>query len=250
MGELCPIHAVKIPGSRGFTSKKVGKQGLDLFCNLAYFLTSASFVPLSPAPMSSSLWSYVTPGIPDELFERLPGIPMSPRENRLLLISALRLNRSSVLWDIGAGTGTIPVEAGLLCTKGKIFAVERDEEVASLIRRNCDRFGVSNVQVVEGNAPECLTLIPAPPHRVCIEGGRSVKAILQAVWQHLLPEGRIVATAANLESLYQISEGFAELQVRNIEIVQSSINRLEKRGTNQTFAAVDPIFILSGEKLS
>ncbi len=130
----------------------------------------SSQFPYSPFAMPSSLWPYITPGIPDELFERLPGIPMSPREVRLLLISALRLKVDSVLWDIGAGTGTIPVEVGLLSPQGRIFAIERDEEVASLIRRNCDRFGVANVEVVEGSAPECLNDLVENPQRVCIEG--------------------------------------------------------------------------------
>lgn len=199
--------------------------------------------------MSSKLWSYVTPGIPDDLFEQLPGIPLSQREVRLLLISALRLQADSLLWDIGAGTGTIPVETGLLCPKGQIIAIERDDEVANLIRRNCDRFGVHNVQVIEGSAPECLKELPQPPHRVCIEGGRPIKEILKEVWQYLQPSGRVVATASNLESLYALSEGFAELHARNIEVVQSAVNRLETRGIHQTFTAVNPIFILSGEKL-
>ncbi|HBB35802.1 MAG TPA: precorrin-6Y C5,15-methyltransferase (decarboxylating) subunit CbiT [Cyanobacteria bacterium UBA8803] len=199
--------------------------------------------------MSSPLWPYVTPGIPDDLFERLPGIPLSKREVRLLILSALRLHPNSSLWDIGAGTGTIPIETGLLCPQSKIIAVERDEEVANLIRRNCDRFGVRNVEVIEGAAPDCLKELPWKPHRVCIEGGRPIKDILKKVWDYLQPQGRVVATAANLESLYAISEGFAELQARNIEVVQSAVNRLETRGTNQTFAAVNPIFILSGEKL-
>ncbi|OCQ95973.1 precorrin-6Y C5,15-methyltransferase (decarboxylating) subunit CbiT [Oscillatoriales cyanobacterium USR001] len=195
------------------------------------------------------LWPYVTSGIPDDLFERLPGIPMSKREVRLLLISHLRLQIDSVVWDIGAGTGTIAVETGLLCPKGKIIAVERDEEVASLIRRNCERFDVKNVEVIEGSAPECLKDLQDRPHRVCIEGGRPLKIILQEVWKCLQPQGRVVATAGNLESLYTLSEGFSELQVRNIEVVQSAVNRLETRGIHQTFAAVDPMFILSGEKL-
>jgi precorrin-6Y C5,15-methyltransferase (decarboxylating) CbiT subunit len=199
--------------------------------------------------MASSLWNYQTPGIPDELFERLPGIPMSQREIRLLLISQLRLKADSVLWDIGAGTGTIPVEIGLLCPQGKIIAIERDDEVAALIRRNCDRFGIKNVEVVEGSAPECLSQLQFPPDCVCIEGGRAIKDILNATWQYLQPTGRIVATAANLEALYTLSEGLAELQARNIEVVQSAINRLETRGTHQVFAAVDPIFILSGERI-
>lgn len=199
--------------------------------------------------MSSQLWPYITPGIPDELFERLPGIPLSKREVRLLMLSHLRLKPDSVLWDIGAGTGTIPVEAGLLCPQGKIIAVERDEEVASLIRRNCDRFEVPNVEILEGSAPECLKDISQAPHRVCIEGGRPIKEILKEVWRYLQPEGRVVATASTLENLYAISESFAQLQVRNMEVVQSAVNRLETRGTHQTFASVSPVFILSGEKL-
>lgn len=199
--------------------------------------------------MPSSLWPYVTPGIPDALFERLPGIPLSPREIRLLLLAQLRLSADSVLWDIGAGTGTIPVEAGLLCPQGQIVAIERDEEVASLIRRNCQKFGVKNVEIIEGSAPECLKELRAAPDCVCIEGGRSIKTILQAAWQRLKSQGRIVATASNFETLYAISEGLAELQARNIEVVQSAINRLETRGNHQVFAAVDPIYILSGEKV-
>lgn len=200
--------------------------------------------------MPSQIWPYLTPGIPDDLFERLPGIPMSKREVRLLIISYLRLQSDSLVWDIGAGTGTIPVEIGLISPQGRVIAIERDQEVANLIRRNCYRFGVKNVTVVEGNAPECLDTLNDAPNRVCIEGGRNIKVILQEVWKRLLPEGRIIATAANLESLYSVSESFADLQVRNVEVVQSALNRLETRGINQTFAAINPIFILSGEKIN
>lgn len=125
--------------------------------------------------MSSQLWPYVTPGIPDALFERLPGIPMTKRETRLLLLSQLRLRPQTILWDIGAGTGTIPVEVGLLCPQGQILAIERDEEVASLIQRNCDRFEVQNVEIIQGSAPACLLDLPQAPQRVCIEGGNRSK---------------------------------------------------------------------------
>ncbi len=199
--------------------------------------------------MPTPLWPYATPGIPDELFERLPGIPLSKCEVRLLILAHLRLRADSLLWDIGAGTGTIPVEAGLLCPGCRIVAIERDEDVAELIVRNCTKFEVNNVEVVVGSAPECLADLPQSPDRVCIEGGRAVKDILQAVWPRLPAGGRAIATASTLEGLYAISEGFAQLQVRNVEVVQSSINRLETRGNRQTFAAVNPMFILSGEKI-
>jgi cobalt-precorrin-6B (C15)-methyltransferase len=197
----------------------------------------------------SKLWKYVSPGIPDDLFERLPGIPMSQREIRLLLISALRLEANSVVWDIGAGTGTIPVEIGLICPQGQIIAIERDDEVANLIQLNCDRFEVSNVQIVIGSAPQCLKQIATQPQRVCIEGGTAIKSILQQVWGYLPLTGRIVVTAASLEVLYEVSESFTLLQARNVEVVQAAVNRLETRGNSRRLAAVDPMFILSAEKL-
>ncbi|MEM1366866.1 MAG: precorrin-6Y C5,15-methyltransferase subunit CbiT [Cyanobacteria bacterium P01_H01_bin.15] len=195
------------------------------------------------------LWPYRTPGIPDDRFERLPGIPLSKREVRLLMLSALRLKPDSVLWDIGAGTGTIPVESGLLCPEGKIVAVERDEDVANLIRLNCERFGVSNVTVHVGEAPACFAELGVPPDRICLEGGRPIKVVLEQAWAKLLKGGRLVAIANSLQNLYAISEGLSGLQARNLEVVQAAVNRLETRGIYQTFAAVNPTFILSGEKL-
>ncbi|MBF2056091.1 MAG: precorrin-6Y C5,15-methyltransferase subunit CbiT [Cyanobacterium sp. T60_A2020_053] len=195
------------------------------------------------------VWNYKTPGIPDELFERLPGIPLTKREVRLLILSALRLEQKSVVWDVGAGTGTVSVEIGLLCPQNKITAIERDSDVVKLINSNCHKFGVKNVEVLEASAPQCFNDIKQQPHRVFIGGGKSVKDVLRESWNHLLPQGRIVAIASNLENLYQISEGLAELQARNIEVVQSSINRLETRGISQVFAGIAPIFILSGEKM-
>ena len=196
-----------------------------------------------------TIWPYATPGIPDDMFERLPGIPMSKCEVRLLLISHLRLRSHSVFWDIGAGTGTIPVEVGLLCPTSKIMAIERDQDVAGLIDQNCLKFGVKNVEIVIGSAPECLDNLVIPD-RILIEGGRSVKEILEYCWQRLAIGGRVIATATTLEGLYSISESFSQLHVRNVEIVQSAVNRLETKGNRQIFAAVNPIFILSGDKVS
>ncbi len=198
---------------------------------------------------ANALWPYRTPGIPDDRFERLPGIPMTKREIRVLILAHLRLRPDAVLWDIGAGTGTIPIEVGLLCPQATIVALERDGEVANLIRKNCKRFEIDNVQVVEGSAPDCLNSLKTRPDCIIVEGGRPLKDTLVEAWKHLAGGGRLVATTASLEGLYAISEALAELHARNIEVVQSAINRLEQRGMRQNFSAVNPIFILSGEKL-
>mgnify|MGYP006267050457 CR=1 FL=1 len=194
-------------------------------------------------------WPYVTPGIPDRLFEQIPGIPMSTREVRLLLLGYLRLRPHSVLWDIGAGTGTLAIEAGLLCPQGQVIAVERDDDVANLIRRNCRHFGLGNVEVIEGSAPECLPSLSPVPDCVLIEGGRPLRETIQQAWDFLPNSGRVVVTVGNLEGLYVVSETLAHLGVRNVEAAQPAVNRLESRGNHQVFRAIDPIFILAGEKL-
>ncbi|MDB9528908.1 precorrin-6Y C5,15-methyltransferase subunit CbiT [Oscillatoria sp. CS-180] len=195
------------------------------------------------------LWPYATPGIPDHFFEQLPGIPISKREVRLLIVGALRLQPNAQLWDIGAGTGTLVVEAALLCPQGRMIAVERDTEVANLIRHNCDRFELANVDVVEGVAPDCLAELPSNPDCILVEGGKSIKDIVKVAWNYLASGGRLVVTTGTLETLYSVSEAFAELCVRNVEIAQPVINRLETRGHQQVFKAINPIFILSGEKV-
>ena len=196
----------------------------------------------------SRLWPYATPGIPDQLFQQLPGIPLTKREVRLLVIGYLRLEPDAHLWDIGAGTGTIAIEAALLCPKGKITAVERDVEVVGLIKTNCDRFSITNIEVVSGCAPECLNHIKGQPSCILIEGA-PLQTTLESAWKKLTLNGRIVVTANNLETLYTASETFAKLQVRNIEVAQPAVNRLETKGNRQVFAALDPIFIISGDKL-
>ncbi|MEL6603460.1 MAG: precorrin-6Y C5,15-methyltransferase subunit CbiT [Cyanobacteria bacterium J06614_10] len=196
----------------------------------------------------SALWPYKTPGIPDRLFQQLPGIPLTPREVRLLVIGSLQLQPTAQLWDIGAGTGTVAIEAALLCPAGQITAVERDEEVANLIKTNCDRFNTQNVEVVSGNAPECLHHITGHPNCILIEGA-PLQSTLKTAWEQLTLNGRIVITANNLETLHTASETLSALHARNIEVAQPIVNRLETRGNRQIFRAVDPIFIVSGNKL-
>jgi precorrin-6Y C5,15-methyltransferase (decarboxylating) CbiT subunit len=199
--------------------------------------------------MPQNLWPFQTPGIPDQTFERIPGIPLSPREVRVLILSQMRLRRTDCLWDIGAGTGTISVEAGLICHEGQVLAVERDDEVVDLIQRNCKKFGLTNVQAIQGTAPDCLQTLNPAPDRICLEGGEPLALILEHSWQHLKVGGRLVATATSLESLYILSSALAAVRARQVEVTQSVVNRLEQRGRGQRFVALDPVFVLSGEKL-
>lgn len=193
-------------------------------------------------------WAYVTPGIPDDAFERLPGIPMSKRESRVLILSQLCLKKNSILWDIGAGTGTVAVESALFCTEGQVIAIERDEEVVGLIQRNSERFAVKNMSIIAGHAPDCLPGIMPRPDRIFLEGGRPVEVVLRAAWDCLQDGGRLVTATNSLENFYGMIQTLGALQARKIEVIQSAVNRLETRGMQQVLVALDPIFILSGEK--
>ncbi len=199
--------------------------------------------------MERQTWPYRTPGIPDVAFDRIPGIPLTPREARVLILSQLRLGVDDCLWDIGAGTGTIAVEAGLLCTSGHVLAIERDEDVVELIQRNCQKFAVNNVEVIQGTAPLCFEALQPRPTRICLEGGQPLQLVLETSWEYLKPGGRLVATATSLDSLYILSSTLASVRARHVEVTQSVVNRLEYRGRSQSFVALDPIFVLGGEKL-
>ncbi|NJL99849.1 MAG: precorrin-6Y C5,15-methyltransferase subunit CbiT [Synechococcaceae cyanobacterium SM2_3_2] len=199
-------------------------------------------------PPSSFSWPYCTAGIPDSAFERIPGIPLSPKELRVLILSQLQLQHHSCLWDIGAGTGTITVEAGLLAAQGQVIAVERDGDVVDLIGRNCEKFGAKNVKVVQGTAPGCLEALDPQPDRICLEGGEPLQQILVNSWHYLKPGGRLVGISSSLEGLYALSSGLAEVRARHVEVIQSAVNRLQQRGRGQTFIALDPVFVVSGEK--
>ncbi len=198
---------------------------------------------------TSAAWPYRTPGIPDGEFNRIPGIPLSSREVRVLLLSQLRLPEQGCLWDIGAGTGTIAVEAGLMCPELTIYAIERDEDVIELIQSNCQKFGVTNVEIVQGNAPECLAELRHKPDRICLEGGKAIGQLLVNCWEYLTAQGRLVATAGSLEALYALSEGLSTVQARQIEVIQSAVNRLETKGLSQRLVPLDPVFLLSGAKM-
>ncbi|MEN9207983.1 MAG: precorrin-6Y C5,15-methyltransferase subunit CbiT [Gloeomargarita sp. GMQP_bins_120] len=193
-------------------------------------------------------WPYVTAGIPDEAFERLPGIPMSKRESRVLILSQLYLQKNSVVWDIGAGTGTIAIESALLCSEGQVMAIERDEDVVGLLQRNRERFGLQNLTIVAGHAPDCLRDIHPRPDRICLEGGRPIEGVLRVAWGYLRQGGRVVTATDSLEAFYNLMQTLSQLQARKIEVIQSAVNRLETRGMQRVLVALDPIFILSAEK--
>ena len=130
-------------------------------------------------------------------------VPMTKSEVRAVSLSKLELRPDSVLWDIGAGTGSVSVEASFFLPDGQVYAVEKKPEALELIRKNVEKFRRENVTAVAGEAPDVLRGLPDPTH--VFLGGTSgrMREILDAL-RRRNPAVRVVANAISLESLGEL----------------------------------------------
>ncbi|MBO8168283.1 MAG: precorrin-6Y C5,15-methyltransferase (decarboxylating) subunit CbiT [Thermoanaerobacteraceae bacterium] len=189
---------------------------------------------------------YVTPGLDDASFVR-GNVPMTKEEVRIISLCKLALQPESIVYDIGAGTGSITVEAARLVADGKVFAVEKNREAVQLIRENLSKFNSDNVSLVIGEAPRCLRELP-PPDRVFIGGsGGNLKDIIRFVDRRLKPQGRIVANAVTLETAYEV---ISLLETGNYDVnaVTVSLSKLKKIGKYHMWRAENPVTVIWGIK--
>jgi precorrin-6Y C5,15-methyltransferase (decarboxylating) len=183
-------------------------------------------------------------GLPEAALVHEAGL-ITKTEVRAVVLAKLALGPGQVLWDVGAGCGSVGLEAALLLPGGKIFAVERQPERAAQIAANRDRFGVLNLEVVCGRAPECLADLPAP-HRVFVGGGGDrVGVIVQEAMGRLAPGGRVVITAARLETL-EAARTVLEEAGWDVEVVQLQVSRSHPLAEGTALKALNPVWIITG----
>jgi len=142
-------------------------------------------------------------GIPDACFLSFPDRPglMTKREVRVQILAEMALQPSQVIWDVGAGTGSVSIELARLCPNSQIYAIEKTAIGSALITQNCERFQVRNVTSVHGSAPQALLDLPSPD-RIFIGGsGGNVTQILDVCGSRLRSGGRMVLALATLEHL-------------------------------------------------
>lgn len=186
-----------------------------------------------------------THGISDELFLR-GQIPMTKSEIRSVSLSKLRLKPEDVVYDVGAGTGSVSVELALQVYEGSVYAVEYNEEALELIRRNAEQFGAWNLKVIGGKAPEALQDLPAPD---CAFIGGS-KGNLAEILELLIsknPKIRVVLNAITLETLTEAVSQFQRLGFRDVDIVQIFAAHGKTAGNYHMMQGQNPVFIISGE---
>ncbi len=173
--------------------------------------------------------------------------PVTRQEVRAVALSKARLAPAGVIYDVGAGSGSIAIEAALLAPLASVFAIERDPERADLCRQNARRFGAGNVTVITGTAPEELQGLP-DPDRVFIGGsGGNITDILADITKRLRPGGRVVVMAVTVETLAD-SLAFFRRKGFGLDAVQVAVARLRPLGAKQAWEGKNPIHVVTAWK--
>lgn len=192
-------------------------------------------------------WPYTVPGIGDDEFIR-GKVPMTKEEIRVLAICRAKLAPGQTVWDVGAGTGSLSVEAALFTPCGQVFAVEKNEEGIDLIHKNCARFNVEHVNVLRGNAPAVLMDLPAPD-RVFVGGsGGKLKEILDLCAEKMVSGGMVVLTLILPRNLAAAMERLSQPPFVELDGIHIQASRLEMLGPERYFRATNGVWLLSAKK--
>jgi precorrin-6B C5,15-methyltransferase / cobalt-precorrin-6B C5,C15-methyltransferase len=192
------------------------------------------------------------PAIPfiheDEFAKRMPkkGL-ITKREVRLLSLASMRIRPDSVVWDIGAGSGSISIEAAMLAPLGRVYAVEVDPEGVEICHENLRTHAIDNVRVIAGRAPEALAALETPD-AVFVGGSKgSMDEIVDVALERLRPGGRLVVNAITLENSGEV---YGALRRRGIvpEVTLLQVSRAEPLARYLRFEALNPIQIFAAEK--
>lgn len=187
----------------------------------------------------------VVPGLPDSAFLRGKA-PMTKEEVRAVSLCKLRLKKDSIVYDIGAGTGSVSVEAALICIDGAVHAVEYKEEAFELLLKNRERFCLENLHVIHGKAPEAMEELPAPTHAFIGGSAGNMEQILTCLLEKN-PKIRIVLNCIALETLSEVTGILKKLPVSEPEFVLLQASRAEQIGSYHLMKGENPIYIISFE---
>jgi len=188
-------------------------------------------------------------GNPDDCF--LQSRPkrglLTPAEVRSLALAELGLGESSVVWDVGAGSGSVALEAARIARQGLVHAIEMDPDDHRLITANAERFGVTNLVAVLGRAPEAWASLPDPDAVYVGGSGRDVAMLCEEAWKRLKPGGRLVTACNSIENLAAVH---ALLRARSSDTAHWLVTIA--RGIEQLdrirFESLNPVFLIAATK--
>ncbi|MDM8142385.1 precorrin-6Y C5,15-methyltransferase (decarboxylating) subunit CbiT [Megamonas hypermegale] len=185
------------------------------------------------------------PGISDDLFIR-DKVPMTKEEIRILTMCKAKIRPDSIIWDIGAGTGSLSIEAAMLAPQGRVYAVEKKDLAVELLQKNIAKFALQDkIEVIQANAPQGLENLPDCDVVFIGGSGSNMFAILDEIDTKLQTGGRIVVNAVTVQTIAQITEYMTQKENYTYEAVQVQVNRLRKVGAYDMFNAQNPVYIVT-----
>ncbi len=228
---------------RVFIGENLGYPEERITAGTAEELRSAEFGPLCVllAENDTAASAPVTYGLPDEAFDR-DKVPMTKEEVRSVCVSKLALSRGAVVYDVGSGSGSVSVECALVANRGTVYAIEQKDTAIELTRRNAEKFGLKNLEVVPGTAPDALADLPAPTHAFIGGSSGNLKEIIEVLLAKN-PAVRIVVTAVTLETLSELTALTKEFSTA--DCVELQVNKPRTVGRYHLFNAQNPVYIFT-----
>jgi len=190
-------------------------------------------------------------GISDEEFIR-GNVPMTKEEVRILTLAKARIKSTDIVLDVGAGTGSLSIEAAFLANKGQVYAIERNEEAINLLKQNMEKFKRGNITVLEGVVPKVFVPIDVQLDVALIGGsGGNLEKILQEIDKRLAIGGRIIINAVTLETLSSSLE-LLKNRFKNYkyDVCCLQATRVRPLGNYSLFDAQNPVYIFVAVKLN
>lgn len=181
-------------------------------------------------------------GLADSLFEHDGQI--TRREIRAMILAALAPRRGELLWDIGAGSGSVGIEWMLIDPANRAMAIERSPGRAARIARNAAALGVPGLQIIEGDAPAALAGLP-PPDAIFVGGGASNEGLLDYAYGALTSGGRLVVNAVTLQGQAELVRRFER---QGGDLVQANIARADRVGRFHGWRSAMPVVQWSLQK--
>ena len=195
------------------------------------------------------MWNFKTPGIPDDEFERTEKVPITKEEIRTIQISKGRLLPGQTVFDIGCGSGSISIEAALQVeNSGKVVAIDYDTNAVNLTNKNIEKFGVTNVTVICGNATEKIPDLEEADVIFIGGTGGDTQEIVEKCQNKLKSGGRIVIGIILIETLYSILQILNKLEFDSVDITQVTISKSRKTSTGTMMLSRNPVTIISATK--
>lgn len=237
-----------IENCRAYVCQDLGTRNESIIATDLYSLKQKRFSPLNVLILlrePKEAESQQRLGIPEEKFYRQREGFITKLEVRAVSLAKLALTENSVVWDIGAGSGAISIEASFLAYRGSIFAIEKSADAVAIIRKNVRRFGRHNITVIRASAPDKLEELPAPDAIFVGGSGGRMAEIISTAGVRLKSRGMIVVNVITLENLHSTIKALQTIGF-TFEVTLVNIARSTNVIELTRFEALNPIFVITG----